>query len=192
VNAPLQAQDLQELALRLSAVVDFLEERTELASEQARRGASALDQAALAFGGTLRQFPEAAIMALASQAQEAVRSAVVPPVSASVQRLEQAIQGAQRASLALEDRANASARATSSLAWKAGIALLVGSLLAAGGSSLIAWKSLRDLQRAGFGEDILQATRSGAITHCDEALCVKVGADPRRAGASGEFLLVEP
>ena len=42
MNGQLQARDLQELALRLSAVVDFLEERTELASEQASRGAQPL------------------------------------------------------------------------------------------------------------------------------------------------------
>ena len=67
----MEAGDLQELALRLSTVVDFLEERTERASEQARLGATALDQAALAFDGTLRQLPDAAARAIASQAQDA-------------------------------------------------------------------------------------------------------------------------
>jgi hypothetical protein len=187
----MEAGDLQELALRLSAVVDFLEERTERASEQARRGASALDQAALAFDGTLRQLSDAAGRTIASQAQDVIRSAVVPPVTACVQQLQQAIQGAQRASLALEDRAKASTRATASLAWKAGLALVVGAVLAAGGSALVAWKSLRDLERADFGEDILQATRSGTLTRCGDALCARVGASPRRAGRDGQYLLLE-
>lgn len=188
----METGDLQELALRLSAVVDFLEERTERASEQARRGASALDQAAHAFDGTLRQLSDAAARTIAAQAQDAVRNAVLPPVAACVQQLQQAIQGANRASLALEDKARASARATASLAWKAGIALLVGAILAAGGSALVAWKSLRDLERADFGEDILEATRSGLITRCGDALCARVGRSPRRAGPRGEYLLLEP
>jgi len=188
----METSDLQELALRLSAVVDFLEERTERASEQASRGASALDQAALAFDGTLRQLADAAGRTIAAQAQDAVRSAVVPPVTACVQQLQQAIQGAHRASLALEDKAKASARTTASLAWKAGLALVVGAVLAAGGSALVAWKSLRDLERAGFGEDILQATRSGAITRCGQSLCARVGTAPRRAGPGGEYLLLDP
>ena len=41
--------------------------------------------------------------------------------------------------------------------------LTIGSLLAAGGSSYIAWKSMREIRRAEFGQDILQATQSGAF-----------------------------
>ena len=44
----------------------------------------------------------------------------------------------------------------------------------------------------GFGEDILEATRNGSITRCGEALCVKAGADARRAGPGGEYLLLDP
>ena len=130
--------------------------------------------------------------AIASQAQGVIRQGIAQAADQCGLRLQEAAQVATRAAATLDAQARTLAGTQRGIAWKAGLALLVGAVLAAGGSALVAWKSLRDLERAGFGEDILQATRSGAITRCGEALCVKVGVEPHRAGTRGEFLLVEP
>lgn len=192
VAPDLRPADLQELALRLGAVVAFLEERAEQASLQSVQGAQALHEAVDGFGACTRQLSQEAVSTIAAQAQGAIRLGVATAAEQCGQRLQEAARVATRAAATLDAQAHALSATQRGLAWKAGLALLVGAMLAAGGSALVAWKSLRDLERAGFGEDILQATRSGAITRCGEALCVKVGAEPRRAGTRGEFLLVEP
>jgi hypothetical protein len=70
------------------------------------------------------------------------------------------------------------------------MALLTGSVLAAGGSSYIAWKNMDEIKRAEFGTAIIRATQSGALTHCDDVLCVKAGKNAPRYGKNGEYILV--
>lgn len=192
MSGQVHAIDLQELALRLSAVVDFLEERAERATLQSAQGAQALGRAVEGFDARSRQLSQDAVAAIASQAESAVRQAVARAAEQCNARLQDAGQSAVRAAAALDGQVRSLGEVQRGLAWKAGLALLVGASLAAGGSALVAWKSLRDLERAGFGEDILEATRNGSITRCGEALCVKAGADARRAGPGGEYLLLDP
>lgn len=188
----MQPTDLQELALRLSAVVDFLEERAERATLQSAQGAQALMQAVEGFDTRSRQLSQDAVATIAAQADAALRQAIARAMEQCNARLQDAGQSAVRAAAALDGQVHALRRVQRGLAWKSGLALLVGTALAAGGSGLVAWKSLRDLERAGFGEDILEATRNGSITRCGEVLCVKAGPDARRAGAGGEYLLLDP
>lgn len=188
----MQPSDLQEVALRLSAVVDFLEERAERASLQSVQGVQALSRAADGFDARARQLSQDAVEAIVAQSQEAIRQGVAQATNECHARLQDAAQLATRAAAMLDGQANALGSVQRGLAWKAGLALLVGAVLAAGGSALVAWKSLRDLERAEFGEDILEATRNGSLTRCGEGVCAKVGANPRRAGANGEYLLLQP
>lgn len=88
-----------------------------------------------------------------------------------------------------ESKLLTSARRT--LLWNGLIALLVGSLLVAGGAAWVAHKSMQEIAQAHFGKDILEATRSGAITRCGGTLCVRVGKKPQRYGAHGEYVLLQ-
>jgi len=188
----MQPTDLQETALRLSVVVDFLEERAEQASLQSAQGAQALRQAIDGFDVRSRQLSQDIVTAIASQAEGEIRQAIARAAEQCNARLQDAGQSAMRAAALLDGQAHALGGIQRRLAWKAGVALLVGAALAAGGSAMVAWKSLRDIERAGFGEDILQATRNGTITRCGESLCVKAGADARRAGPGNAYLLIGP
>jgi len=188
----MQSTDLQEIALRLSVVVDFLEERAEQASLQSAQGAQALRQAIDGFELRSRQLSQDVVAAIASRSEGEIRQAIARAVEQCNARLQEAGQSAIRAAALLDGQTHVFGAIQQRLAWKAGIALLVGAALAAGGSALVAWKSLRDIERAGFGEDILQATRNGTITRCGESLCVKAGPDARRAGPGGEYLLLDP
>src|SRR3546814_6324153 len=85
-------------------------------------------------------------------------------------QLQTGIQAAQRAALDMDEQCKRLARMQGGLVWKALVALTIGSLLAAGGSGYIAWKSMHEVRRAEFGQDILQATQSGVLTRCGDAL----------------------
>jgi len=71
------------------------------------------------------------------------------------------------------------------------MALLIGSLLAAGGTAWIAHRSMQEIAQADFGKDILQATRDGSITRCGVSLCVRIGKKPRYYGKEGEYVLLQ-
>ena len=78
-----------------------------------------------------------------------------------------------------------------SLVWNGMIALLIGSLLSAGGAAWIAHRSMQQMAQAHFGREILQATQRGAITRCGDSLCAKVGRKPQRYGKDGQYLLLQ-
>lgn len=81
--------------------------------------------------------------------------------------------------------------AQGALVWKGLIALGIGSLLAALGCGFYAWHTLREVRQAEFSRDILRATQTGVLVPCGEgALCIKVGAKPRRAGEKGEYMVL--
>src|SRR3546814_3334982 len=83
-------------------------------------------------------------------------------------QLQTGIQAAQRAALDMDEQRKRLVRMQGGLVWKALVALTIGSLLAAGGSGYIAWKSMHEVRRAEFGQDILQATQSGVLTRRSE------------------------
>src|SRR3546814_19428556 len=97
-------------------------------------------------------------------------------------QLQTGIQAAQRAALDMDEQCKRLARMQGGLVWKALVALTIGSLLAAGGSGYIAWKSMHEVRRAAFGQDILQATQSGVLTRCGDALFEKVGEERKSVG----------
>jgi hypothetical protein len=75
------------------------------------------------------------------------------------------------------------------LVWKGLGALIVGSLLAVGGSGYFAWKGMRQIEQAQFGADILRATQNGRLTRCGKDLCVKLGKHPRHY--DGNYVLLQ-
>src|SRR3546814_3526944 len=99
-------------------------------------------------------------------------------------QLQTGIQAAQRAALDMDEQRKRLVRMQGGLVWKALVALTIGSLLAAGGSGYIAWKSMHEVRRAEFGQDILQATQSGVLTRCGDALCAEVGEQAARYGSN--------
>src|SRR3546814_808774 len=101
-----------------------------------------------------------------------------------------AIQAAQGRARDIEEQRKRRGRVQGGLVGKALVALTIGSRLAAGGSGYIAWKSMHEARRAEFGQDILQATQSGVLTRCGDALCAKVGEQAARYGSNEEYVLL--
>src|SRR3546814_1215764 len=90
----------------------------------------------------------------------------------------------------MDEQGKRLARMQGGLVWKPLVALTIGSLLAAGRSGYIAWKSMHEVRRAEFGQDILQATHTGVLTRCGDALCAKVGEQALRYGSHEEYVLL--
>jgi hypothetical protein len=104
--------------------------------------------------------------------------------------LRQGAQVAQQAIQGLAAQGSLLTHAQNTLVWKGLAALIIGAALAVIGFGYFARESMQQIEQAHFGQDILNATQSGAINHCGEALCVKVGKRPQRYGS--EYMLVEP
>jgi hypothetical protein len=51
-------------------------------------------------------------------------------------------------------------------------------------------ESRDEIKRAEFGTAIVRATQSGALTQCDDMLCVKAGKNAPRYGKNSEYVLL--
>jgi hypothetical protein len=138
-----------------------------------------------------QQFAREALNALRSQGREAVQAGADQAVEHYSRKLNEAAADASRASGEVRESATALRRQRSLWLWAAPLALIVGAAIAAGGSSFLVWKNMAELKRADFGQDILHATQSGALTRCGDALCARVGKEAKRYGAQGEFVLLQ-
>lgn len=182
------AQDLKRLAADLAVFAQHLQEQSERAVQHVDRSADELHRAALGMGAGAQELAEQLMGVVQGQAREAITRGAEQSIGPISAQLRESAEVAIRAAKAIEDQRKALERAQQHLIYKATLALVVGSAIAVGGSWYFINKSMREIQRARFGQDIVQATKSGALTRCDGALCVKAG---KRFGAKGEYVLVE-
>lgn len=159
MNARIDSNDLQDLALRLAAFTDLLEQRADRVADITEANAHAVESAAITLTDQGRNLPTSAVAAIRDETRSAMQ--------------------------ALHADIAASRSAQHRFATIASLALVVAAAVAAGGSAWMVWRSQQELKRAEFARAILEATRSGAITMCGEQVCVRVGDKPKRAGADG-------
>jgi hypothetical protein len=188
---PVNQSALQDLALKLSAVADMLDQRSQLAMQAAAQGGQQLQYVAQGFSLQGQQMADSVVAAISANARQSIEQGTAESLELLKKQLRQASESAAQSAKLINDQAEALQKAQKKILWKASLALLVGSVLAAGGTAFIAWRSLQQFKRADFAEDVLEATRSGAITRCGDALCARVGEKPNKFGPKGEYVLLE-
>lgn len=186
----MDAEQLKTLAIRLAALTDALEERSQQAVQSVSASGERLDQTARALGQNVQWQSAEAIRSMGAQAQAAVTQGMQAAFDRCAFELQQAADLATRSAQALQAQHEGVQRAQRGLLWRASLALLVGAALAAGVSGFLLWKSAQAAQSAEFSEAILRATQSGAITQCDERLCVRVPKNAPRYSGNSDYVLV--
>lgn len=181
---------LKQSLIKLATIANQLDTRSARAVERVEASTDALDQGMHRLESGATRLAGEALQMVGQQARQAITQGTAQALGELDKQLQASIQAAQRAALDMDQQRKRLARAQGGLVWKALVALAIGSLLAAGGSGYIAWKSMQDVQRADFGQDILQATRTGMLTRCGDALCAKVGKEAVRYGSEGEYVLL--
>ncbi|MBS0199593.1 MAG: hypothetical protein JSR70_04000 [Proteobacteria bacterium] len=159
MDARMDSNDLQELALRMAAFTDLLEQRADRVADITETNAHAVESAAV----TLVEQGRSLSTSVASAIRDETRNAM--------QALHAETKALRSAQLRFTTIAS--------------LALLIAAAVAAGGSAWMMWRSHQELQRAEFAQGVLEATRSGAITMCGDQVCVRVGNKPKRANADG-------
>ena len=186
------AEESKQLLLKLLALADKMERRDAQVLQGMAQQSQDLTQSAQAIRAGSLAFAEQVLEVLRAEGAQAMQQGMRPVVQETSRQMQQFAMQAGHASDQIRVSADALHKQRSVWMWSAPLALIVGSLLAAGGSSWWAWKNMAEIKRAAFGKDILEATRSGRLTRCGEGkqLCVRVGAQPKRFGTAGEYLLL--
>ncbi|HYP85217.1 hypothetical protein [Variovorax sp.] len=180
----------RRLMLRLMALADKLEQRDMQVIAQLSQQACELKRSAQAVASGGEQFARTALDAMRGEAGNVVQRAMRQAVEQCTHSLTESAAHVSRTAHEVGASTEQLRRQRGLWLWAAPLALIVGALLAAGGSGYLVWKNAAELRRASFGLDILQATRSGALTRCGDALCARVGAKPARYGRNGEYVLL--
>lgn len=187
----MEKQDLQELALRLSAFVEMLEKQaTSVADDMAQSGQT-MTRSARDIAGQVQQLSQSVVSTVRIESRGAVEAGTREGIAPALEQLQQTIRTLQGSSQSLHAQTKAMQGAQRNMMWLASLALLLGSALAAGGSSYLVWKNQQELKRGEFGRDILDASRSGALNRCGDALCARVGSNPQYYGKNGEYVLLK-
>ncbi|MEO6517959.1 MAG: hypothetical protein ABIO17_03050 [Pseudoxanthomonas sp.] len=110
-----------------------------------------------------------------------------------IQTISTPILGASRIprAAALQRERERRGAAQRSLILKSGLDLLLGSLLAVGGSGYFAWKSQQIARQAEFPAAVVEAMQAGALTRCGDSICARIGYKPKRFGDKGQYAVVK-
>lgn len=183
--------DLQELALRLSAFADVLSQHATRLVQETGHSTQALRETAAAFSTQAQQISRELVHSVGVQAREVIERHAADGMRQSGERLHEAAKRAESSAGALQRELQRLSVAQHSLVWKSGLGLLLGSLLAVGGSGYFAWKSHQAVKQAEFPTGIVEAMRTGALTRCDGSICARIGDKPKRFGDKGQYAVVK-
>lgn len=187
----MDTQQLQDLALRLSMFTDMLEKRAERAVNTGEQQAGRIAEAARHLDGQARQLSHSVVQGVRQDAHQAIVEGVGEGMRKGAEQLQHYVGAAQQATHALDRQVAELRRVSQSMVWKAGAGLLVGAVLAAFGSGLYAWHSLKQVREARFPTEVLQATQDGSITRCGDRLCVRAGAQPEHYQRNPQYVMLQ-
>lgn len=185
------SHELQELALRLSAFADVLNQHATRLVEEADSSTQTLRETASAFSIQAQQLSRDLVNTVGMQAREVIERHAADGMQESSKALHRAATHAESVATAMQGELQRLGAAQNSLVWKSGLGLLAGALLAVCGSGYLVWKNQQALKRSKFSSDMVEAMRIGALTRCGDTLCARVGAEPKRFGDKGEYVQIE-
>jgi hypothetical protein len=188
---PEDVDAVRHALIRLLAIADRLDARNAQTVQRLDAAAAALDHGVRRLDQGGDRFADSALQLIGENAQETIAHGAGQALGDFRQQLQQSADLAKSAAQSMDEQRKGMTSARRSLVWNGMIALLIGSLLAAGAAAWMVHRSMQDMAQADFGQDILQATQRGAITRCGESLCVRVGSNPQHYGKDGQYRLLQ-
>lgn len=184
-------QETKRLALQLAAVVDALERRSEDAVGAIDDARLALKRSVDELGGRGGQLVAEVSRHAQAETRAAADRVLTESLVAFKAQLEAAARSAVNGAEALQREREALAKQQRSALWVGSVALGLGALAIAGGSTWWVMQQRADVAKLEFARELHEASAKGALIPCGESLCARVGDSPRRAGRNGEYLVVE-
>lgn len=187
----MNSEELKTLALRLAALTDMLEERCGQAVGAVSESSDQLQRTAKGLGLEGQRLASEAVSTIGAQANDVIRRGLQQAVDQCSMQLQQVVQQAAQTTATLHEQGATLRQIQRGLVWKAALALMVGSVLATGGSGYLMWRSLEAVRQADFSTALVHATRSGVLTECDGVLCVKAHKSAARYAKNGDYILLK-
>ena len=185
-------QQLETLTETMGAATAYLQQCAQQAADGLVHSQQQLKQSARDFDAQTRQLSQEAVREIARQTQQAITQGLAASSEECNARLKSTGESARESIYLLNQQIEALQQTQRKLVWKAGLALVVGALVALIGLGAYGWQLTEKMQKANYTTAVLTAMQAGKIVVCGEQLCAKVGKNPRKAGANGEYMAIEP
>ncbi len=188
----MEADDLKHLALRLAALAERLDQRSEAAGQRIDQAAGAMERGAQQLAAGTANFTRDVSQALRQQAGEIIGSGLAKPMEHFDQQLRSAAQAATAAAQGLERERHALHRERRSWLWLGGGALLIGSLLAVGASVYAVRNARAQVERQQVEANLLRALNQADVTLCGDVLCANTDEAAQRHGDRKQYRPIKP
>ncbi len=183
---------VKQLLLKLAVIADRLDARSEQAVQEVEAGTKTLSQSAHRLESGAGDFARQVLQAIGEQSQHAITHGAGSAIATFEGRLQHAADNANRAADAMTDQRALLARSQRTLVAAAVTALLVGSVLAVGGTWRWVDSSRDEVARHHVEARLLSAINASDIVLCEDGrLCVNVDAQGKRQGDRRQYQLVE-
>lgn len=188
-----QLDDVKKLVLKLAAITGQIDQRNQEGTVQIANSVQTLDLASRRLQGGADQFAGAVMQAVGKQVQNVVAEHSAHALDQFNEQLRTSASRVQRATEALAEQRKTLHQTQRTLVWQGLIALLIGSVLAAGAGGYLFWQARHIGGDAALTADIRQAVASGALARCNDGrLCART-AVPKHAGkpAHAQYVTIE-
>lgn len=188
-----QLEDVKELVLKLAAIAGRIDQRNQAGTARIADGVQTLDLASRRLLGGADQFAGAVMQAVGQQVQGVIAEHSAHALDGFNKQLRTSTGRVQWATEALAEQRKTLHRTQRTLVWQGLIALLIGSVLAAGAGGYLFWQARHIGGDAALTADIRQAVASGALARCNDGrLCART-AVPKHTGkpAHAQYVAVQ-
>lgn len=183
--------EVKQLLVKLAVIAEQLDTRSRGALQRIDASVASLDRSTRHWTEGGEDFSRKLMEMLGTQARDGIATTARQALAPLDAQLHRSAEAAKWAADALAEQRKLLTAAQRALVRRSLRALLLGSLLAACGSGYLAWHGLRG---AAWSDDLRRAVGSGELVRCpdSQALCARIGPNPRRAGRHGEYLVLQP
>jgi hypothetical protein len=187
-----ELEDLKQLVLKLAAIAQRLDARSDNAVMRVERSADALAISATALHADSERFTQHVLQAIAAQAGALLERGVGQAVDRCNARLQGTADAAASVTRDLDQQRQALQRERRGLVWRAATALIAGSAIAIAGCAYWGMKSRDEVAANRIEAALLRAYNQADVTLCAGGrLCAKVEGDGRRNGGKPRYRLVK-
>lgn len=169
-----QLDDVKELVLKLAAITGRIDQHNSANTQHIASAAQDLGESARRLQTGADQFANAVMQAVGKQVHGVIAEHSAHALDQFNEQLRNGTGRVQWATEALAEQRKMLHRTQRALVWQGLLALLIGSVLAAGAGGYLLWQAGHVGGDAALAAEIRQAIASGALARCNtDHLCAR-------------------
>lgn len=184
--------ELKQLVIKLAAITDRLDQRSEFAVRRVEQAGASLDQSAGRLGSSASTFAREALGAIDKQSGEVIARGLGREIADCVAHLQRTKREASASAHEFEQMRTALRRERRTWVWLGLGALLTGTVLAIAAAGYAVKTSRDELRSNAIEATLLRAYNEADVSLCDGRLCANIDQSTPGFGDRNQYRHVKP